>query len=246
MKPNPVLYVTLVAAVVLGLLGMERMLSWQRQLQLETTYRTLLESLQAADAVEDHGRALAMYEKMEPQLPEIQLRMLQRQWQVALDMLSHIRLHSFAGDELQLYERLKRHLERMQEACSVLLYRSGEMPRDIVWQVYTISSSAKLLAAFTTLETEQNWKKVRGTLRDAIADLKAAIDSVDSLNVSGAVKNIPRWNLELITAEQNVRKFKLGADHVERHMDLRDNLEALIPEKGGYAPGEPIERKIKK
>jgi hypothetical protein len=29
-------------------------------------------------------------------------------------------------------------------------------------------------------------------------------------------------------------------------LQLEDNLEVLIPEKGGYAPGEPIERRVEK
>jgi len=60
------------------------------------------------------------------------------------------------------------------------------------------------------------------------------------------VKNIPRWNFEMLTGEDYVKKMEVAKTDPEKNQALQESLEALIPEMGGYAPGEPIETKIKK
>jgi hypothetical protein len=83
-------------------------------------------------------------------------------------------------------------------------------------------------------------------IRDALADYKAAIDAVDSTGAPVEHKNIPRWNFELLNSEQYVKKIEAVKTDLEKNQALKENLETLIPEMGGYAPGEPVETKIKK
>ena len=86
--------------------------------------------------------------------------------------------------------------------------------------------------------------KASAIIKQAIGDFKSAIAAVDGAQTTRLEKNIPRWNLELLYAKQQVRQLKPVKS--EHRMDLKENLEALIPGKGGYASGEPIERKIQK
>ena len=40
--------------------------------------------------------------------------------------------------------------------------------------------------------------------------------------------------------------MQLAKVEEQERLNLKDNLEAIIPEKGGYAPGEPLETKVLK
>jgi hypothetical protein len=93
---------------------------------------------------------------------------------------------------------------------------------------------------------EQNPDKVQGVIREALSDFKAAIEAVDKTDVPAYVKNIPRWNFEMLTGEDYIKKIEVAKTELEKNQALSESLEALIPEMGGYAPGEPIETKIKK
>jgi hypothetical protein len=96
------------------------------------------------------------------------------------------------------------------------------------------------------LETGQNLDKVQGVMRDALTDYRAAIEAVDKAGVPPAQKNIPRWNFEVLSGEENVQKFEVSMTDTEKNQVLKEELETLIPEIGGYGPGEPIETIIKK
>jgi len=93
---------------------------------------------------------------------------------------------------------------------------------------------------------EKNPDKVQGIIREALSDFKAAIEAVDKTNVPAYVKNTPRWNFEMLTGEDYIKKMEVAKTDLEKNQALNESLEALIPEMGGYAPGEPIETKIRK
>jgi hypothetical protein len=127
-----------------------------------------------------------------------------------------------------------------------MLSDAASLPPDIMWQVYNASGAAKLLSAFLLLESEQNVDKVQGVMRDALTDFKAAIETVDKASVPPLQRNIPRWNFELLNGEQYIKKIEVARTDMEKNQVLKENLETLLPEMGGYAPGEPIETRIKK
>ena len=56
---------------------------------------------------------------------------------------------------------------------------------------------------------------------------------------------VPRWNLELIigAGESLVVGRSLDGDSVE---ELRGQLQAVVPNVGGYAPGVPLETRVRK
>lgn len=213
--------------------------------------RELFSSILLADALEDDAEAVDSYRSLEAAIPEVQLRILQRQWLIALEILHQIQAARFnrylAGDLPDLYGKLNNLLDQMKERCNALLTEHDPLPNEIAWRAYNIRGAVRLLTSFIILENEKNWEKVLGTIKDAMSDLKSAIASVDNAGSSTHIeKNIPRWNLELLHGEQIVKKFQFSSVESEQRLELMNNLEAIIPEKGGYAPGEPLEKKIQK
>jgi hypothetical protein len=216
----------------------------------EAAARLLQQELRKADAIADDSAAATAYKKLSPALPEIQLRIVQRQWRIALQLLQYMQ-RARDNTELQTETgvfgaRLKTLLDEMNERCSSMLADTASLRPEIVWQLYNTTGSAKVLSAFVMLETGQNLDKVQGVMRDAMTDYRAAIEAVDKAGVPPSHKNIPRWNFEVLGGEENVQKFEVSMTDMEKNQVLKEELETLIPEIGGYGPGEPIETIIKK
>lgn len=240
----------LLVSLIFVFVGIHRLLRYGRYGALQSESRHLQHEIQVADLMGDHNEAIGHYKALKTSLAEVRLRILQRQWLVALEILHQIQLAKYntvLDKEVPvLFDNLQGHLQDMKDRCNVLLTERDSLPEVIAWRIHNIKGSVNLLSAFIVLETEKNWKKVMGTMKDAIAALKLAIASVDKAQTEGFERNIPRWNLELLHGEQFVKKLKFTQLEAERRLELRDNLEAIIPEKGGYAPGEPMERKVEK
>jgi len=244
------LYGAVVAAALSLAFCIRSILHYRSFSAQERASLSLQQELRAADAITDDAAAAARYQQIVAPLPEVRLRILQRQWRMALALLKSVqmcRYNAALEQEVPVYNaRLKEHLDTMLDQCSSMLANAGSVRPEIVWQLYNISGSARLLKAFVMLEEEKNADKVQGMIRDALADYKAAIDAVDSTGAPVEHKNIPRWNFELLNSEQYVKKIEAVKTDLEKNQALKENLETLIPEMGGYAPGEPVETKIKK
>jgi hypothetical protein len=239
----------LVGGILCLALGVEGLLGFGKAARRARQSEFLEERIREADRIVEDRSALEAYRSITPTLPEIELRILQREWRVAIDLLHQVQLAKFnrrlERDVPDLYRRLEDHLASMKDRCGVVL-TGGDPPRnEVAWRVYNLEGAVRLLGAFVVLETENNWKKVGAALAAAIAAFKSAIEAVDEASVSSLERNIPRWNLELLHADIYVKKLSVAQPDRDR-LDLRDNLEAVIPEKGGYAPGEPLERRIRK
>jgi len=232
------------------LLGIYSVREYRHRTVQEAQNRLLQQKLHTADAIADDRAAVAAYKKLHPALPEIQLRILQRQWLSALELMNYLqraRLNTELQDKTDEYStRLTSLLDEMLDRCGGMLTDSASLRSDIIWQVYNIAGSAKVLNALVMLENEQNADKVQGVMRDALTDFKSAVEAVEKANVPPLQKNIPRWNLELLNGEQYVKKIEVAMTDTEKNQVLKENLETLLPEMGGYAPGEPIETKIEK
>jgi len=243
-------YLPALGALFFIVFGINGLLRYYHYKNLGSQNRQLQRVIQRVDTIPDDREAVARYRALSPRIPEVNLRVLQRQWSIALEILHRIQLarnnEALEQDIPQFTNELKDHLDGMRDACNTILAEKESLPGDIVWRIYNLNGAVKLLTAFLVLENERNVEKVQGLLREAISDLKSSIATVDTIRGATLMKNIPRWNLELLTAEQYVRKFEVSRLEDAARLDLRDNLEALIPEKGGYAPGEPLERRIKK
>ena len=246
---NTIAFLVLLAVCFL-LLAMYSLFQYRAAAALAARNRQLQQELQKADAIADDSAAVSAYQKLHPALPEIQLRILQRQWRIALEVLQYMqraRYNTELQNETAIYnERLKSLLDEMLDRSSSMLADSEKLQPDIIWQTYNASGAAKLLSAFLLLEREQNMDKVQGVMRDALTDFKSAIDAVDKADVLPLQRNIPRWNFEMLNGEQFIKKIEVAKTDMEKNQVLKENLETLLPEMGGYAPGEPIETRIKK
>jgi hypothetical protein len=237
------------AALLLLAIGIERLVEAGRAEREAARNERLREAIAAADGIREGRKAIEAYGGILPSIPEIKLRILQREWLLALDILQQAQSAKYnrvLEDEVPiLYARLEDHLESMKERCGVVLAESDSLRKEVAWRIHNLEGAARLLAAFIVLDTERNWKKVRSTLAAAVSSFQSAIETVDAAPVSNLEKNVPRWNLELLHADIYVKKLMVVQPDKER-LELRDNLEAVIPEKGGYAPGNPLERRILK
>ena len=249
MKARMSVYWAILGALVFLAFGIERLLEYGKAGDQAARNERLLEAVAKADGIEENQAALEAYQRIEPSIPEIELRILQKEWLVALELLHQVQLAKYnraLEDEVPaLYGKLGDHLDSMKERCGVVLTQSDSLRKEVAWRIYNVEGAVRLLAAFSILETESNWKRVRSAMAAAISALKSAIETVDAAPVSSLEKNIPRWNLELLHADIYVKKLRIVQPDKER-LELRDNLEAVIPEKGGYAPGNPLERRIRK
>jgi hypothetical protein len=242
-------YLAVLGTLVFLAFGIERLLEYGKAVGQAARNERLLEAVEEADGIEENHAALEAYQRIAPSIPEIELRILQKEWLVALELLHQVQLAKYnralEGEVPVLYGRLGDHLDSMKERCGVVLTQSNSLRKEVAWRIYNVEGAVRLLAAFGILETEGNWKKVRSAMAAAISALKSAIETVDAAPVSNLEKNIPRWNLELLHADIYIKKLRVVQPDRER-LELRDNLEAVIPEKGGYAPGNPLERRIRK
>ena len=243
-------YLPLGLAVGFTVFGVYQFLNLRTYRALESEEQNLQREVQVGDRLVDHAEAVTHYQSIMSAVTEVQLRILQRQWLIALDYLHQMqttRYNKVLQKEFPLIaEQLNAHLEAMDNRCNEAIDQPEPLPPRLAWRLYNISGCLKLLKAFIVLETEENWKKITGVMREAISDLKMAIEQVDTVHPMTLEANIPRWNLELLHSEQFVKLMVRTQADAERRLDLRENLEAIIPEKGGYAPGEPLQRIIRK
>ncbi len=250
MKTRTGVLLPILIAIGLAAFGVERALEAEQAAEKARRNERLLAEIAAADRITDNREALRAYLDMGTSTPEVQLRILQRQWLRALEILRQVQLARYnrvLEDEVPaLYAGLSDHLDAIKERCGTMLTGDESLRNEVAWRVYNIEGAARLLAAFAVLETERNWKKAMATMEAAIGDFKSAIETVDAVSHAlNLEKNVPRWNLELLHADIYVKRMGRVSPDQER-LGLRDNLEAVIPEKGGYAPGEPLERRILK
>lgn len=250
MKKHLSLITSGVAALFFGIGGISAALLSARHQDLAVRQEQVTAQLRIAEATDSHADALGMYKAISPIGEAVHLRLLQRQWAMALDIVDQIRLIKFNdalnGEVPALYQSLGALLDEARDRSSFVLTEFPALTDPLAWQIYNIRAAVNLLKAFVVLETEDNWKKVHGTLKEAVGDFKSAIDRVDRTNAPAVEKNIPRWNLELLQGKQDIKKIIFSVPEAERRLDVKENLEAIIPEKGGYAPGDPMERRMKK
>ncbi|HQO77841.1 MAG TPA: hypothetical protein PLG17_04940, partial [Thermodesulfobacteriota bacterium] len=176
----------MVLAVGIGLAGLLAgiffLLRYQAEKNEELQMRQLQQALQAADAITSNDAAIAAYENLKSTRPEIQIRILQRQWPQALAILRQIqlaRMRNLQNEVPRYTDQLKKHLEAMSDRSSSILTDSDSLPAEILWRAKNIEGAVKLLTAFLMLEDIANVDKAQGVVREAVSDFKAAIEAVE-------------------------------------------------------------------
>ena len=115
--------------------------------EMEERGTLLRKELHKADTIVDDAVAVEAYKKLDPALPEIQLRIVQRQWRIALELMRYMQR---AGNNAELRNetgaygaQLKTILDKMIERCATTLADGSSLRPEILWQFYNAAGSAR-------------------------------------------------------------------------------------------------------
>jgi len=185
-------------------------------------------------------------------VPSLNYQILYHQWLDALidfDSLAAGAENRYVSSDLEsLRNDVHQSLLQLRANCDKQLHH-GDMSEvennDHRWPIYNLRGAVSVMMAYSLIEFSQDSEKSRTFLADAVEDFKQAIRSVDESAVMPTQRMIPRWNLELIVGagESVVVGRQLGGDSVE---EMRGQLQAVVPNVGGYSPGVPLETRVRK
>ncbi|MBW2187363.1 MAG: hypothetical protein JRG71_13495 [Deltaproteobacteria bacterium] len=185
-------------------------------------------------------------------VPSLDYLILYHQW---LDALTHFDKlvagaeNRYVSSDLDsLRNDVHQSLLQLRARCDKQLrYGDGNEAKnnDHHWPIYNLRGAVSVMMAYSLIEFSQDSEKSRTFLADAVEDFKQSIRSVDESDVLPGQRMIPRWNLELIVGagESVVVGRQLGGDSVE---EMRGQLQAVVPNVGGYSPGAPLETRVRK
>lgn len=233
-------------ALLFSALGFRQFIRYREFQGIEIRQELLKQGIRQADRIKDTAYAIRHYESLNPRIPEIRLRILLREWETVSEILKQISEKISSGSPVKSdFENLIAGLDPMEEQCDRLIEQE-RISEDIRWQAFNLRGAVRLSAAYAALESGKNEKKAAALMKAALADLKSAVKSVDKADRKGWERNIPRWNTELLFTEAEIRKIGFALSDAPHRLNLRENTEPLIPEKSGYASGEPPDHRIEK
>ncbi len=188
------------------------------------------------------GRVEAVY-------PAVAYQLLHGRWNEVLktfDGLMSARHNRYLAKDLgPSLEEVRTGLMNLQGACSSVLDGEGKDLRPGFWKIYNLRGCVSVMLAYLVLEFDEDGRKSGTFLGEAVDDLKAAIERVDSGSASAFERALPRWNLGLVVGAG--KSLSLGQEIMETNMEeIRDQLEPAMPQFGGFSPGAPLETKVKK
>lgn len=226
----------------------------QRHENEQQFYQQLAQAQQQGQSVELSELTLLQQRAQRLQLavPSLDYLILYRQWLAALihfDKLAAGAENRYVSSDLDnLKNDVHQSLLQLRASCdNQLHYADGNEAKnnDIQWPIYNLRGAVSVMMAYSLIEFSQDSEKSRTFLGDAVEDFKQSIRSVDESAVMPAQRMIPRWNLELIfgAGESVVVGRKLGGDSIE---EMRGQLQAVVPNVGGYSPGAPLETRVRK
>lgn len=251
-----VLFWLVMIAVLVGTI--EGALRYQRENQRhqdeQSFYRQLERVQQAGASVE-----LSTLEELRQQGQQMELtvanldyQILYRKWLAALSHFETLTAGAenryVSNDLAQLRNDVQQSLLQLRSACDQQLRSSEPGKADNSyqrWAVYNLRGTVAVMMAYTLIEFSQDTDKSHTFLADAVEDFKRAIRAVDQRALPPAQRMVPRWNLELIvgSGESLMVGRTLSGDSVDA---VRQQLQAVVPNVGGYASGAPLETRVRK
>ncbi len=240
-----------IGLIFLGL-GLVWLDDYRRHSGRKQTWQALRTALARADAQPDPESGLILLQRLPPPAGDqlaVRFRILNRRWEIARNRLAELQraranplLRGKLEGELEAFQSF---LDALEAGASAEL-DGRESPAPQPWHLLNLRAGVRAMHALVILEWEGNRKKATPLLEAGIADLKSAIRAVDKATLDPSDRKIPRWNLELLQARGDSQRIGLGRGNGDPKTDLGKNLEALLPESGGYAPGAPVERRMQK
>ncbi|MCD6526823.1 MAG: hypothetical protein J7K75_07540 [Desulfuromonas sp.] len=252
----PVLFWLLMAACLL--IAIDGAVSYERTSQRYQDEQQFYQQLSRLQQ-QGQGAELPALEALQQQaqllqlaVPTLDYQVLYRHWLAGLSHFETLAAgaeNRYVSSDLdQLRNDVHQSLLQLRGECDKQLRRNAEDDRQTNeqrWAVYNLRGAVSVMMAYSLLEFAQDSDKSRTFLGDAVEDFKQAIRAVDQGAVLPVQRMVPRWNLELIvgSGESLVVGRSLGGDSVEA---LRGQLQAVVPNVGGYASGVPLETRVRK
>lgn len=183
-------------------------------------------------------------------VPQLDYLLLYRQWRQELsrfDLLAASAENRYLAADLSgLRQQVQQSFLDLRSACDQQLRRNEGASDPQRWAVHNLRGAVSVMMAYTLLEFSHDAERSRTFLGDAVEDFKQAIQTVDQADVAAAQQMVPRWNLELIVGGGEtlaVGQGMAGSGDLEQ---VRGQLQAVVPNVGGYAPGVPLETRVRK
>lgn len=189
-------------------------------------------------------------ERLGRPLPEITYADLHRRWRSAVDRFD--RVSAALGNRYlepqakELLKELHEHLLELRNAGEQALSAEQGLSADPAWKIHNLKGSVSVLLAYSVLYYEKDGNKAAKFLTDALEDYKNAIRLVDQASRSSFERALPRWNLELITSVGEYRRIGMAEIPQANMAEVREQLQAFIPEVPGFSPGVPLETRVEK
>jgi len=190
----------------------------------------------------------------------------QSELQVPLDDLEYAGLHERWRDVLRQFDQLlaargnrylaatlpevleqtRKGLLDLKGECSSYLQNPPEQstPR-ATWKIYNLRGCLAAMAAYLSLEFDEDGRESGKFLSDAIEDFKAALKAAEEEGATAFERRLPGWNLELIVGTGEY--FAIGQSILEENLQkVEEQLEPVLPNFGGYSPGAPLDIYVEK
>jgi hypothetical protein len=244
-------YVLVAGAVLGGLCLVLGGVSWFRLLEQERRLQDVQQAAVLAQKDRD-PRALQTLQAAAATVKELA---------VPLDDLEYAHLHARWLENLQQFDGLlaargnryvaatfkdlvaatrKGLLDLRGECSSYLQHRPDHSTPPATWKIYNLRGCLAVMAAYISLEFDEDGREAGKFLNDAIEDYKAALKSAEVENASTYERMLPGWNLELIVGSGDY--FVVGQSIMEENMSkVEEQLEPVLPNFGGYSPGAPLD-----
>jgi len=229
------------------------LVSWSERRRL-AGYRARVEwgRLAAGDREKDPARALDVYLRLAPGKPPVAIRIMRRRWRLALELYRQRSLE--AENSADQAPRTGAGVDRKLDKLLFALEKGGQELRGlrpapgpgIAWRAENLLGAGYLVRALLVLDRGGERKTCQALLHQAIAAFKRAIRLVDRLPARDGFGNIPRWNLELLLANDQLARMALAESSAQGRYDLRRNLTILLPGSSGYLSGEPPDNRVLK
>jgi hypothetical protein len=183
-------------------------------------------------------------------IPEITYADLHRRWRSAVDRFDRVsaalKNRYLEPQAKNLLQELHENLLELRDACEQALAAEQGLSADPAWKIHNLKGSVSVLLAYSVLYYEEEGSKAAKFLTDALEDYKNAIRLVDQASRSSFERALPRWNLELITSVGEYRRIGMAQIPQTEMAELREQLQAFIPEVPGFSPGIPLETRVEK
>jgi hypothetical protein len=249
---NPMLKYLLAAGAVFGSLCLlSGGISWFRLMEqdqrVQEAHRAMALVRQSSDphAIQTLRKLATAAGELSVPLDDLEYSRLHGRWRENLrqfDLLLAARGNKYVAATLQdVLGKTRKGLLDLRGECSNYLQNRTEhsIPR-ATWKIYNLQGCLAAMAAYVSLEFDEDGRESGKFLNDAVEDFKAALRAAEKENASTYERQLVGWNLELIVGAGEA--LVMGQAIMEENMTtVQEQLAPVMPNFGGYSPGAPLD-----